>query len=154
MNLPSLAPGGSEVAEQDMDGEVPELSSEETAEEGVDLGGIGAGVERVVDVVADVSGKAPVVAAVLEQVHDGHRRVAEPVDEHSLKQPLSVVQHPSSSCNVRGEGEGRGGGGVQVPVGEPGPGVEPEVDQQRPRILAEEHSRPPNLKTSVLEVNN
>ena len=77
-----------------MDGEVPELRAEKAAEECVDLGGAGAGVERMVDVVADVGGEAPVVAAVLEQVHDGHRRVAEPVDEHSLQQPLSVVQHP------------------------------------------------------------
>ena len=121
----------------------------------------------MVDVVSDVGGEAPVVAAVLKQVHDGHCRVAEPVDEHSLEQPLSVVQHPkqcysthhlmsllvnspSSSCNVRGEGERRGGGGLQFPVGEPGPGVEPEIDQQGPRVLAEEHSRPPNLKSSVL----
>ena len=59
---------------------------------------------------------------------------------------------PCSSCNVGSEGEGRGGGGVQVSVGEPGPGGEPEVDQKRPRVLAEEHRRPADLKTSVLEI--
>ena len=58
---------------------------------------------------------------------------------------------PCSSCNVCSEGEGRSGGGVKVPVGKPGPGVEPEVDQQRPRVLAEEHSRPSDLKASVLK---
>ena len=43
-NSPGLAPGRSEVAEQQMDGEVPELRAEETAEEGVNLGGAWAGV--------------------------------------------------------------------------------------------------------------
>ena len=69
-----------------------------------------------------------------------------------LSHSALLANSPSSSCNVRGEGEGRGGGGIQVPVGEPGPGEEPEVDQQRPRILAEEHSRPSDLKSSVLGI--
>ena len=77
-----------------MDREVPELRAEEAAEEGVDLDRAGAGVQRMVDVVGDVGRESPVVAAVLEQVHDGHRGVAEPVDEHRLEQSLCVVQHP------------------------------------------------------------
>ena len=32
-------------------------------------------VERMVDVIGDIASKAPVVAAVLEQVHDWHGRV-------------------------------------------------------------------------------
>ena len=77
-----------------MDREVPELRAEKAAEERINLDGARAGVERVVDVVGDVGGKAPVVATVFEQVHDRHRRVAEPVDEHRLEQSLGVVQHP------------------------------------------------------------
>ena len=64
------------------------------------MGGAGAGVERVVDVVSDVGGEAPVVAAVLEQVHDGHRRVAKPMDKHRLQQPLGIVQHPGHNNNL------------------------------------------------------
>ena len=77
-----------------MDREVPELRADEAAEEGVDLDRAWAGVQRMVDVVGDVGRESPVVAAVLEQVHDGHRGVAEPVDKHSLEQSLCVVQHP------------------------------------------------------------
>ena len=62
-----------------------------------DLGGAGAGVQRVVDVVGDVGGESPVVAAVLEQVHDGHRGVAEPVDEHGLQESLRVVKNPEEN---------------------------------------------------------
>ena len=62
-----------------------------------DLGGAGAGVQGVVHVVGDVGGEAPVVAAVLEQVHDGHRGVAEPVDEHGLQKSLRVVKNPEKS---------------------------------------------------------
>ena len=51
-------------------------------------------VEGVVDVVGDVAGEAPVVAAVLEQVHDRHGGVGETVDEYSLQQPLCIVANP------------------------------------------------------------
>ena len=133
-----------------MDGEVAELRREEAAEEGVDLERGGAGVERVVQVVPDVGREAPVVAAVLEEVPDGHGGVAEPVHEHGLQQPLGVVQHPAPRRDVGRGAERRRGGRVQVPVSEPGPGVEPEVDQQRPRVLEHEHRAPPDLQPSVL----
>ena len=42
----------------------------------------------------DVAGEAPVVAAVLEQVHDRHRGVGEPVDEDGLQQALCIVANP------------------------------------------------------------
>ena len=51
-------------------------------------------IEGVVDVVGDVAGEAPVVAAVLEQVHDRHRGVGEPVDEDGLQQALGIVANP------------------------------------------------------------
>ena len=44
--------------------------------------------------VGDVAGEAPVVAAVLEQVHDRHRGVGEPVDEDGLQQALGIVANP------------------------------------------------------------
>lgn len=53
----------------------------------------------MVDVVGDVAGEAPVVAAVLEQVHDRHRGVGETVDEDGLQQALCIVPNP----------EGKGG---------------------------------------------
>ena len=44
--------------------------------------------------VGDVASEAPVVGAVLEQVHDRHRGVGETVDEDSLQQPLCIVANP------------------------------------------------------------
>ena len=44
----------------------------------------------------------------------------------------------------------RRAGGVQLSVGEPGPGVEPEVDKHRAGVLAEEHRGPTYLQASVL----
>ena len=51
----------------------------------------------MVDVVGDVAGEAPVVAAILEQVHDRHRGVGEPVHEDRLKQPLCIVANPETN---------------------------------------------------------
>ena len=48
-----------------MDGEVPQLAGSEGRQAGVDLGGGGARVERVVHVVTHVGSKPPVVSAVL-----------------------------------------------------------------------------------------
>ena len=64
-DLPDFTAGGSEVPEEEVDGEVPQLAGGEGREAGVDLGGGGAGVERVVHVVTHVGSKPPVVAAVL-----------------------------------------------------------------------------------------
>ena len=45
-------------------------------------------------------------------------------------------------------------GAVQLPVSEPGPGVEPEVDKHRARVLAEEHRGPAYLQATVLETDH
>ena len=50
---------------------------------------------------------------------------------------------------MSGGGERRDGA-VQLPVSEPGPGVEPEVDEHRARVLTEEHRGPTYLQTAVL----
>ena len=50
--------------------------------------------------VGDVAGEAPVVAAVLEQVHDRHRGVGEPVYEDSLQQPLCIVANPETMGGI------------------------------------------------------
>ena len=101
----------------------------------------------------------------LEQVHDGHGGVAEPVHKDRLQKPLSIVQRPRNDDNViqfntelhrPGSGSYVGGGGegravgVQGPVGEPGSGVEPQIDEHRPRVLAEEHRGPAYLQAAVL----
>lgn len=91
-DLSLLGPSRPEVAEQDMDGEVTKLAEEEEAEADVGLQEAGGGVQRMVDVVGDVSGEAPVVAAVLEEVPKRHRGVTEPVDKDSLEEPLGVVE--------------------------------------------------------------
>ena len=44
----------------------------------------GRGVEGMVYMVGNVASKPPVVATVLEQVHDGHSGIREPVDEDCL----------------------------------------------------------------------
>ena len=54
----------------------------------------------MVDVVGDVAGEAPVVAAVLEQVHDRHGGVGETVDEYSLQQPLCIVANPGTKGGI------------------------------------------------------
>ena len=64
-DLPDLTAGRSEVPEEEVDGEVPQLAGSEGRQAGVDLGGGGAGVERVVHVVTHVGSKPPVVSAVL-----------------------------------------------------------------------------------------
>lgn len=63
------------------------------------LAEVGLGVERVVDIVADVEGEAPVVAAILEQIHDRHRGVREAMHEHRLQQTLHVVNRPANGRN-------------------------------------------------------
>ena len=55
----------------------------------------------MIDVVGDVAGEAPVVAAVLEQVHDRHRSVGEPVHEDGLQQPLGIVANPETKGEIR-----------------------------------------------------
>ena len=64
-DLPDLAAGGSEVPQQDVDGEVAELTGGEGRQTGVDLELTGASVERMVDVVRNICCKPPVVATVL-----------------------------------------------------------------------------------------
>ena len=64
-DLPDFAAGRSEVPEEEVDGEVAQLAEREGRQAGVDLDRGGAGVERVVHVVAHVGSKPPVVAAVL-----------------------------------------------------------------------------------------
>ena len=54
----------------------------------------------MVDVVGDVAGEAPVVAAVLEQVHDRHRSVGEPMDEDGLQQALCIVANPEGKDGI------------------------------------------------------
>ena len=51
--------------------------------------------------VGDVASEAPVVAAVLEQVHDRHRGVGEPVDEDGLQQALCIVANPETKGGIR-----------------------------------------------------
>ena len=70
-----------------------------TGEPGVDLVVGGSRVERVVDVVGDVGGEAPVVDGVLEEVEDGHGRVGEAVNEDRLQKPLRVVEGPAGQRN-------------------------------------------------------
>ena len=77
-----------------MDGEVTKLCSQERSKTAVHLPLTWTGVQWMVDVVANVGSKAPVVATVLEQVHDRHGGVAEPVHKDGLEQPLGVVEHP------------------------------------------------------------
>ena len=64
-DLPDLTAGRSEVPEEEVDGEVPQLAGSEGRQAGVDLGGGGARVERVVHVVTHVGSKPPIVSAVL-----------------------------------------------------------------------------------------
>ena len=64
-DLPDLAAGRPEVPQQEVDGEVAQLAGSEGRQPGEDLELAGTGVERVVDVVAHVGSKPPVVAAVL-----------------------------------------------------------------------------------------
>ena len=53
-------------------------------------------VERMVDVIGDIASKAPVVAAVLKEVHDWHCCIWEPVDENCLEQSLRIVANPET----------------------------------------------------------
>ena len=45
-------------------------------------------------------------------------------------------------------------GGGALAVDEPGPRVDPEVDEERPRVLREEDGRPADLEAAVLEVEH
>ena len=62
-DLTLLGAGGPQVAEEDVDGEVAELAEDEEAEADIGLEEAGGSVQGVVDVVGDVGGEAPVVAA-------------------------------------------------------------------------------------------
>ena len=64
-DLPDLAAGRPEVPQQEVDGEVAQLTRGEGRQAGEDLELAGAGVERVVHVVRHVRREAPVVTAVL-----------------------------------------------------------------------------------------
>ena len=45
-------------------------------------------------------------------------------------------------------------GGCALAVDDPGPGVDPEVDGERPRVLGEEDGGPADLEAAVLEVEH
>ena len=49
--------------------------------------------------IGDISGESPVVAAVLEQVHDGHGRVGESVHKDGLQESLGVMERPANCSN-------------------------------------------------------
>lgn len=55
----------------------------------------------MVDVISDVGGEAPVVDAVLEQIHQRHGRVRESVNEDGLEKSLRVVNGPTSRSNAK-----------------------------------------------------
>ena len=73
-----------------------------------------------------------------------------PVHKDRLQEPLGVVGHPAGRGHVHHRCHLPRL--VQVAVGQPRPGVEPAVDQQRAGVLAQEHGRPADLPAAVLEV--
>ena len=89
--------------------------------------------------VGDVRGKSPIIAAVLEQVSQGHGGVGEPVNEDCLQESLDVVEAPGGGSNVGCETNTRVAG---VSVDDPGSNIEEQVDKERSSILTEEHRGP------------
>ncbi len=66
---------------------------------------MGLGVVRisevgVVDKVSAQSAKAPVIAAVLEDVEQRHSAMAEAVHKQCLKFSLQIVPHPTQECQT------------------------------------------------------
>lgn len=73
------------------------ITHNEPCESHVEGGGARGRVLGVVDVVRHIHGKQPVVAAVLEQVHERHRAVGEPVHEQGLQDALHIVSRETHS---------------------------------------------------------
>lgn len=53
----------------------------------------------MVDKVTHEKGKSPIVATVLEEIHDGHGRFGKAVHEDCLENALYIVQRPASGGN-------------------------------------------------------
>ena len=90
-------------------GAAPEVGQLAEGGEGEEDKGAGMGrrgVERMVDEVGNVSGKAPVVAAVLVQVEDGHRAMAKPAGNQvqGLEKAVGLVEaslsHPAATVSI------------------------------------------------------
>ena len=110
----------------------------------------------MVDEVGDGSGGEPVVAAVFEEVEDGHGGVGEVVHEEGLEDALGVVR------GVKPHGEGldleerlvRALYAEEIAVDGLAHEVEGEVAQERAGVLGEEDARvrhcgPRSLNTTV-----
>jgi len=102
-NLSFLGTSWSQVPEEYVTGKVAEFTKKKGCKAGVYLRSAGRSVERMVDMVGDVASKSPVVATVLEEIHDGHRGVRESMDEDSLKESLGIVSSPSCQGNFLSE---------------------------------------------------
>jgi len=62
------------------------------------------GVERMIDKVANPEGKSPIVATVLEQIHDGHGRMRESMNKESLEDSLHIMDGPTNGGNPAQKG--------------------------------------------------
>ena len=103
----------------------------------------------MVDVVGDVQAEAPVVGAVLEQVHDGHRSVGESMDEKRLEESLAVVERPAGGCDVDHIGVGLLGGPGSVQKS--WTSIRQEVHDQRSSVFDEENCFPPDLRSEIFQ---
>lgn len=54
----------------------------------------------MIDVVSNVGSKEPIIAAIAEQVANGHGSVRETMDEESFKNTLGIVSHPANCSNT------------------------------------------------------
>lgn len=129
-------------------------------------------VKWVIDVVSNVGSKEPVIAAIAEQVANGHGSVRETMDEKSFKNTLGVVSHPAKCSNTILKWHKitsfksiihnknminlldhftHGLIGSSITKKEPRSLIDPSVDSQRSSIFNQKDSLVSNLRPKVLK---
>jgi hypothetical protein len=120
--LPLLCAWWPKVPECNMDAEIAILTHQKEGKASNHLGSSKTGrrIQWVVDKVGDKGSKAPVIAAVLEQVSERHCGMGETMDKEGLQQSLAIVQSPTDHsdmdghvCSARGASIEQGWPGVE-----------------------------------------
>ena len=125
----------------------------ETGQSCIDLSIWRGCVKGMINVVWHISGKSPIVGAVLEQVHDRHCCIGKSVNENRFQKTLNVVKCPTTGCNIY-YWFYSSSWGWDISIKQPRTSGNPKVDQKGSCILRQEHGCPTNLQSSVFEIEH
>lgn len=90
-NLSHTRAGRTKISQIDVNRKVAQLAYDEAGKCSVDLCSAWRCEERMIDVIGNIGGKAPVVDAILEQIANWHCCMRESMNENRFEQSLGVV---------------------------------------------------------------